>query len=146
MPNGTNYTNTECDVGTVQVRDCEFQDELLTLAGADDLKEGTILARDSSSLKLRIFVKGGSTNENGIPKVVLAHRCVTGTSGSHNVSVRVINAGFVKKERLVIDADGDDSNVDKKVLDQLRDYGGIVALNAASLGRVDNPQPEPDES
>lgn len=145
MPNGSNYTNTDCDLGTVQVRDCEFQDELLTLAGADDLKEGTILARDSSSLKLRLFVKGGSTNENGIPKVVLAHRLVSTTAGSHDESVRVITEGIVKKDRLVIDADGDDSNVDKKVLDQLRDYK-INALSAASLGRFDNPQPEPDES
>jgi hypothetical protein len=145
MPNGSNYTNTPCDVGTVQVRDCEFRDELLTLAGADELKEGTILARDSSTLKLRLFVKGGSTNENGIPKAVLSHAVSTPTAGSHDVSVRVIQSGVVKKERLVIDADGDDSNVDSKVLDQLRDYK-IEAVNAAALGRLDNPQPEPDES
>jgi len=143
MPNGSNYTNTPCDLGTVQVRDCEFQDELFTSGGADELVEGTILARDSVSLKLRLFVKGGSTNENGIPKVVLAHN--VSISGAGDVAVRVINQGVVKKERLVIDADGDDSNIDKKVLDQLRDYK-ITAVNSKKLGRLDNPQPEPDES
>lgn len=145
MPNGPNYTNTPCDVGTVQVRECEFRDELLTLAGADTLLEGTILARNSSTLKAVIFVVGGSSNENGIPKMVLAHDVVTTTSGAHDVAVRVIQSGVLKKERLVIDADGDDSNVTSAVLDKLRDYK-IEAVNTAKLGRLDNPQPAPDES
>ncbi|HKY40794.1 MAG TPA: head decoration protein [Polyangiaceae bacterium] len=136
-------TNTELDVGTVQIRDCEFKDELINFSGADDLKEGTILARDSSTLKLRLFVKGGSTNGNGIPKAVLAHRLVVTASGDK--ACRVIIRGEVVKERLVIDADGDDSNIDGAVLDQLRDYG-ITPVATKQLARVDNPQPEPEGS
>jgi hypothetical protein len=140
-----NYVNTPIDLGTVQVRDCEFQTELLTLAGVDELKEGTILARDSVSLKLRLFVKGGSTNGNGVPKVVLAHTVSTATVGSHDVAVRVIQKGILNFRRLVIDADGDNSNVDSAVRDQLRAYG-LTPVNVEQLGRVDNPQPEPEGS
>jgi hypothetical protein len=127
----------------VQVGHCEFRDELINFSGADDLKEGTILARDSSTLKLRLFVKGGSTNENGIPKAVLAHRLVVTASG--DAACRVIIRGDVDKNRLVIDADGDDSNVDAMVVDQLRDYG-ITPVPVDELARVDNPQPEPEGS
>ena len=47
-------------------------------------------------------------------------------------------AGRVKKERLVIDADGDDSNIGPAVKDQLRDYGGIIALTVEQLAQLDN--------
>lgn len=139
----SNIENTPLDSGSVQVRKCEFGDELITFGGADDLAEGTILARDSSTLKLRLFVKGGSTNGNGIPKVVLAHRVVA--TGSGDLPCRVIKAGVVDKNRLIIDADGDASNVDAAVLDQLRDYG-IQTESVSELGRVDNPQPEVEGS
>jgi len=136
-------TNTSLDLGSVQIRDCEFRDELINFSGADVLAEGTILARDSSTLKLRLFVKGGVTNGNGIPKVVLAHSLVATASG--DLACRVIIKGEVDKNRLVIDADGDDSNVDAAVVDQLRDYG-ITPVLVKELGRVDNPQPEPEGS
>jgi hypothetical protein len=140
-----NLVNTTVDLGTVQVRDCEFRDELLTLAGADELLEGTILARDSSTLKLVLYVKGGSSNDNGIPKAVLPYAVSSTTSGSHDEAVRAIVFGTVDKNRLVIDADGDDSNVDNAVVDQLRSYG-ITPVNVAEMGWPDNPQPEPIES
>lgn len=139
----SNLTNTTLEFGTVQAGHCEFKSELVTLAGADELKEGTILARDSSSLKLRLFVKGGSTNENGIPKAVLAHALSASGAGDH--AVRVILRGDVYKEHLVIDADGDDSNIDAAVEDKLRDYG-ITPVSVKQLDRVDNPQPEPEGS
>jgi hypothetical protein len=139
----SNLVNTTVDLGTVQVRDCEFRDELLNLAGADELVEGTILARHNGTLKLQLYVKGGSSNENGIPKVVLAH--AVSAAGSGDVAVRVISGGIVNKNRLVIDADGDDSNIDNAVIDQLRSFA-IVPVNVANLGWPDNPQPEPIES
>jgi hypothetical protein len=141
----SNLTNTTLDHGSVQVGDCEFDDELLTLAGADELKAGTILARASNTLKLVLFVKGGSTNENGIPKFVLPVALSSTTSGSHDEPVRVISKGIVDLDRLVIDADGDASNVDGAVKDQLRSYG-IVPVKVDELARVDNPQPEPEGS
>ena len=131
----SNITITNNDNGSVILEGGTFRDELLTFAGADVLAEGTILARDSVSGKLVIFVKGGVTNENGIPKAVLTYE-VTAT-GAGDVPVRAFEGGKVRKERLIIDADGDGSNVDAAVLDQLRDYG-IESVDVQELGILDN--------
>jgi len=119
----------------VQLRNCEFADATVTFAGADIFVEGTILAVDSVSLKFVLFVKGGSTNQNGIPKAVLAHRLEN--TGAGDLPARVIVAGELVKERLVIDADGNDSNVDRAVIDQLRDYG-LRAVSVKQLAKRDN--------
>jgi hypothetical protein len=37
--------------------------------------------------------------------------------------VRVLERGEVNKKRLVIDADGNDTNIDNAVIDQLRAFG-----------------------
>lgn len=130
-----NLTITNNDKGSVLLETGEFRDELITFAGADTFAEGTILARDSVSGKLVLFVKGGATNENGIPKAVLTYP-VTAT-GAGDVAARVAISGKFRKERLIIDADGDDSNIDGAVIDQLRDYG-LTPVNVTELGIQDN--------
>ena len=131
----SNITVTNVDIGNVILKDGEFRDDLLTFAGAGTVVEGTILARDSVSLKLVPFVKGGSTNENGIPKAVLTYD-VTAT-GAGDVAIRDMVSGSVRAQRLIIDADGDGSNVDAVVLDQLRDYA-LVSIDAQELNILDN--------
>lgn len=131
----SNITVTNVDIGNVILKDGEFRDDLLTFAGAATVKEGTILARDSVSLKLVPFVKGGATNENGIPKAVLTYD-VTAT-GAGDVAIRDMVSGSVRAQRLVIDADGDASNVDAAVLDQLRDYA-LVSIDVQELNILDN--------
>ena len=126
----SNITTTDVNAGSVEIRDGEFEDDTLDIAAGATFKEGTILARDSSSLKLVIYVKGGSTNENGIPKCVLPKEHVADDSSDQRV--RVLVKGIVNKQRLVIHADGDDSNVDAAVKDQLRSYG-IVPLEVQQL-------------
>lgn len=116
-----NITTTSINVGNVTLQGEQFRDELLTFAGAATMVAGTILARDSVSLKLVKFVKGGSSNGNGIPKAVLTYD-VTAT-GAGDVAVRALEKGEVNKKRLVIDADGNDSNIDGAVIDQLRAVG-----------------------
>lgn len=130
-----NMTVNNINTSSVILKDAEFRDDTLTLAGADTILAGTILARDSVSLKLVLFVKGGVTNENGIPKAVIVEELIT-TAGGDFV-VRPLVSGDVRKEQLVIDADGDDSNIDGAVLDQLRDYS-IVAQNVSELNIADN--------
>jgi hypothetical protein len=130
-----NPTKTTVAQETCQIRNCEFADGVVTFAGADDFAEGTILARDSVSLKFVLFVKGGATNQNGIPKVVLAHRLVN--TGAGDLPARVIVKGELKKEKLIIDADGTDANIDGAVIDQLQDYG-ITAVSLKQLARLDN--------
>lgn len=115
-----NIVTTEIDTGDLEIGPCEYEDGLINFSGADLLVRGTILARDSSTLKFRIFVVGGSTNENGIPKAVLAHDVEA--TGSGDLAVRAIVEGNVNQDRLVIDADGDASNVTAAVRDKLRDY------------------------
>ncbi|ARB06248.1 hypothetical protein SppYZU01_11 [Shewanella phage SppYZU01] len=130
-----NLTITNVDIGNVILQDADFRDELLTFGGAATVLEGTILARDSVSGKLVPFVKGGATNENGIPKAIVTYDVVA--AGAGDVAIRAGVAGKYRKERLVIDADGDASNVDDVVIDQLRDYG-LVAIDVQELGILDN--------
>lgn len=130
-----NMTVTNNNLLNPILSDAEFRDGLLTLAGADSIAAGTILARDSGSLKFVLFVKGGSTNQNGIPKAILTYP-VTST-GAGDVPVRVAVSGKFRKERLIIDADGTGANVDAAVLDQLRDYG-LVPVDVTELNIVDN--------
>lgn len=112
-----------------------YKDELVTFAGADIYAPGTILARDSASGNMVLFVKGGVTNENGIPKAVLTTELEA--TGAGDLPARVMVTGEVRTQKLVIDADGDATNVDAVVLDQLRDYG-IIGRSTTQLGELDN--------
>lgn len=123
------------DLGNVVLEGAVFRDELITFAGADTLVEGTILARDSVSLKLVPFVKGGVTNENGIAKALLTYP-VTAT-GAGDVPVRAAVEGQFRKERLIIDADGTGANVDNAVIDGLRDFG-LTPVDVKQLAILDN--------
>lgn len=108
--------------------------ELITFAGAATLLAGCILARDSVSLKLVIFVKGGSTNGNGIPKAVLLAPVTA--AGAGDVMGDALILGGVRKERLVINADGNDTNIDAAVIDQLRAFG-ITPVSTQQLAVLD---------
>lgn len=129
-----NMTVTDINVRSVALKDEVFRDELITFAGADDLAPGTILARDTVSNKLRLFVKGGSTNGNGIPCAVLTYRVVA--TGAGDLKHRVLISGEVMKQALVIDADGTDVNIDGPVVDALRSRG-IVPIEVQSLPGYD---------
>ena len=74
-------TITNNDLGSVILKDAQFRDGLITFAGAATLLEGTILAVDSVSLKFVPFVKGGATNENGIPKAILTYELTAAGAG-----------------------------------------------------------------
>jgi len=128
MSNKT-VTNNNTNRG-ILFDDAIYVDDTLTVGGAGTTPIGTILARDSSTGKLVPFVKGGSTNENGIPKVVLANEVVAAGAGDNAVRVGV--NGSAIKGRLIIAADGDASNIDAVVKDQLRDYS-ITVLESQDL-------------
>ena len=131
----SNLTITNNDLGSVTLKQGEFKDDTLTVGGAVTIKEGTILARDSVSLKLVPFVIGGSTNENGIPKAIITYE-ITST-GAGDLSIRPMLGGVVRFDKLVIDADGDNSNVDAAVLDQMRDYAQIT-VDVRQVSYLDN--------
>jgi hypothetical protein len=113
----------------------QYEDDTLTAAGAGTIARGTILARDSSTLKLVVFVKGGTTNENGIPKRILTEDVVF--TGAGDKAVRVPAGGTYRKDKLIIAADGDATNVDAAVIDQMLDYT-IVTRTVTEQNILDN--------
>lgn len=126
----SNITTTDVNAGSVELRDGEFEDGLLDIANAGTFPEGLILARHSGTLKFIPFVKGGSSNGNGIAVAVLPADLVADTSADQ--PIRALTKGVVNKNRLVILADGDASNVDAAVTDGLRSFG-IVPLDVVQL-------------
>lgn len=131
----SNLTTTNISNSTVFIDGGEYEDGLLTFAAAGTVVEGTILARDSATLKFVPFVKGGTTNGNGIPKAVLTYDVTA--AGAGDVAIRAAIEGSVRIDKLIINADGDGSNVDAAVRDQLRAYG-ITPLTVTELNDFDN--------
>ena len=84
--------------------------------------------------KLVPFVIGGVAGA-GIPKTVLTYDVVA--AGAGDESIRSLISGSVRTEKLIIDADGDGSNITDAILDQLRNYG-IVPQNVSELNILDN--------
>ena len=128
-------TVTNCDTGNVILSNTQFDDGLLTFTGAGTVKSGTLLARDSVSGKFVPFVKGGTTNGNGIVKAIMTYDVTA--AGAEDTSIRPAIAGEFRKERLIIAADGNATNVDAAVLDAMRDYG-LVAISVKQLAAYDN--------
>lgn len=133
----SNPTITNIDQGQVVITGRQYQDDSLYMAGAGPhtVKAGTILARDSVSGKLVPFVKGGSTNENGIPKALIAYEATKAASG--DIRVRALIDGDILADKLIIHADGDGHEVNAAIIDALRNYG-LVALAATELQTADN--------
>lgn len=130
-----NIVITNNDLGNPILCNSVAVDDTLTAAGAGTILAGTILARDSVSLKLVAFVKGGTTNEDGIPKAILTYEVVA--DGAGDIPIRAAVSGEYNLNRLVIDADGDASNIDAEVTDALRDYS-LVPQPVTELTKYDN--------
>ncbi len=133
-----NLTITNVDIGSVILKGGEFNDEVLTVAGGTyprSIKEGTILARDSVTKKMIVYVIGGATNDNGIPKMVLTYDVDVSAAG--DVTIRSMMTGVVRSNRLIVDVDGDNSNITPDILDELRDYS-LVAIDVNELNILDN--------
>lgn len=113
-------TITPIENGGVLMGENTFRDETFSAVAATTHPEGTILARLTATGKLVAFIKGGAGGSE-VPKAVLTYP-VTST-GIQDIPIRAAVSGKFRKDRLVILADGDDSNIDAVVLDQLRDYG-----------------------
>ena len=128
-------TITQNDSGSVVIEGKDFADELLVFAGADTFVEGTILARSTANQNMVPFVIGGSTAGNGIPAAVLTYDVTR--AGAGNTPVRVLLTGRVEANRLVVDADGDASNITHVEHDLLRTYD-IIAVDVTELNIPDN--------
>lgn len=125
-----NYNTEIVDTGRFALANVRTADDVLVFAGAGTVKEGTILARVTASGKLTPFVKGGT---GGAEKPVAILDGEVSAAAAGDVAVRVALAGDVRKQRLIIAADGDSTNIDAAVRDALRAVG-IVALDVKELG------------
>lgn len=104
-------------------------------SGPDTLDAGTILARDSVSLKYVPFVVGGSTNENGIPKAVLLTSVSVDTTPNDVAAAGIVLIdGVVDSNRIITKAL---DTITEAIKDQLRLYG-LVSQPVHSLTYFDN--------
>lgn len=84
--------------------------------------------------KLVPFAIGGVAGA-GIPKTVLTYDVTA--AGAGDEAIRSMISGEVRTEKLIIDADGDDSNITDAILDGLRDFG-IIPVSVEELNIQDN--------
>ena len=138
-----NIVRTVVDLGSVIIDRGTFADGLVIFAGADIYAPGTILARQTTNLKFQLYVKGGSSNGNGVPVGVLVNESVR--TGSGDNKERIMMNGEVNENRLIIDSDGDNSNIDATVKDLLRQTG-LYPVDVQQLAREDNIQPTESDS
>jgi len=93
---------------------------------------GTIIvAADGKLVPFAIAGAGGEQN----PIAVLTYDVSRGSGGDE--AIRALVAGEVNKTRLIIDADGDGSNITDAILDALRS-AGPVATDVTQLAQLDN--------
>ena len=84
--------------------------------------------------KMVPFAIGGVAGA-GVPKAVLTYD--VSKAGAGDEPIRAMVGGEVRKEKLIIDADGDGSNITDAILDQLRDFS-IVSTDVTELNIADN--------
>lgn len=136
-PNGAIVSNTiESNAGAGTATIIEVSGLTFTITdGATDFVVGDKFAlpvvADSDLVAYAIGGLGGSQ----IPTHVLTY-AVTST-GAQDIPIDAMVSGEVRKERLIVDADGDGSNLTNAILDQLRS-AGIVSINVDELNIPDN--------
>lgn len=89
------------------------------------------VAADGKLVPFALAGAGGAQ----IPKAILLDALTA--AGAGNLPARPIIGGRLRAGALVIDADGDASNITAAILDQLRDFG-IVSLSTTQLAELDN--------
>jgi hypothetical protein len=134
-----NKVITNVDSGSVEIRDGEFRDGVVTFAGADTYVAGTILAvLDAAPAGAWVLWDSGGAGGAEVAKAVLTADLEA--TGAGDVPARVLVAGVVNKNRLIEDGTGTGANVTEAVVRELQNQGS-TALDVDQLGRVDNPQP-----
>lgn len=113
-----NLETTTLDYGTVVVKQGNIESFTFTAGAVKTYLKGTILARSTATDKLVVYEKAGTTAGNGVPLTVLMSDLEVAATG--DFQVRGMTDGVVREDYLVIDADGDASNIDFVERDGLR--------------------------
>lgn len=106
----------------------------ITDGAADFVVADTATLTVAADGKLVPYVIAGAGGAQ-IPKAVLTYDVTA--AGAGDESIRDMVSGSVRAERLIIDADGDASNITAAILDQLRDYS-LVSIDVQELNILDN--------
>ena len=107
---------------------------VITEGGTDFAADDTFTMVVVANGKMVPFVVGGVAGA-GVPSAVIGYDVVA--AGAGDEPCRPAINGEVRKEKLIIDADGDGSNITDAILDQLRDFT-IVSQNVQELNIQDN--------
>ena len=108
--------------------------EVVTFAATATHLYGLIYARATSTGKLIPYVKGGVADGNGVPVAVLLMDSISRVGAGDVNGVLVLIQGEVRKEQLIIFADGNSSNVDDAVIRLLKAAGIIVTKTVDHSG------------
>lgn len=84
--------------------------------------------------KLVPYVVAGAGGAQ-LPKAIVTFDVVA--AGAGNEPIRAMITGVVRKERLIIDADGDGSNITDAILDLIRDFS-LISVDVQELNILDN--------
>lgn len=129
-----NINITQIDNTPLSGLNAVFRDALLTAAGAVTYAKGTILAFNTATKKFIEYKPAGAGDET-IPVAILTTESVF--AGAGDAAIRPQVGGEVRLAKLIIHADGDNSNVDAGVIQALQDYN-VTVVDAAQLSAQDN--------
>lgn len=138
-PDGQHETFTS----TAASDDLEFPNLGITITVTDPGSETNFVTSDKvtatpaaqSGTPLVCYDIDG-TNGAQVPVAILPYESVQ--TGGGSVACSALTAGVVRKDKLVIDADGDDTNVSKAVIDLLAANSGITVIYNTDTSVLDN--------
>ena len=106
----------------------------ITEGGTDFVAGDTFTMVVVANGKMVPFVIGGVAGA-GVPIEVVTYDVVA--AGAGDEPIRGMIAGEVREEKLIINADGDGSNITAAILDQLKS-AGLTAISVGELNIADN--------
>ena len=106
----------------------------ITEGGTDFVAGDTFTMVVVANGKMVPFVIGGVAGA-GVPVEVVTYDVVA--AGAGDEPIRGMISGEVREEKLIINADGDGSNITAAILDQLRS-AGLTAVSVGELNIADN--------
>jgi hypothetical protein len=134
-PNGALVAdNLQMTVGATAATVFEVGGMTFTLTDATDFEVGDKFSLTvSADYDLVPFARDG-VGGACIPCAVLTNPLSAGSGADY--PIRALVGGQVRREKLIIDADGDGDDITKSQLDTLRSFG-IVAVSVSELGDYD---------
>jgi hypothetical protein len=136
-PNGTLVASDlimTAGAGASTVFDAAGLEFTVTDAGTDFIVGDSFTLTVAADGKVVPFATDGAGGAQ-IPKLIVTFDVVA--AGAGNEPIRAMVSGIVRKQRLIIDADGDGSNITDEILDLIRDFS-LISIDVQELNILDN--------